>query len=68
VEQRKIEVLLKNPAIFQKNNSQKSGKSSGFLNLIFFLILDSCFTNVHTQKPILEQKLSPCVAFRDIDT
>jgi hypothetical protein len=29
--------------------------------------LDSCFTNVHTQKPILEQKLSPCVPFRDID-
>jgi hypothetical protein len=37
VEQRKIEVLLKNPFIFQKKKSQKSGKSSEFLKYIFLL-------------------------------
>jgi hypothetical protein len=37
VEQRKIEVLLKKPCHFSEKNSQKSGKSSGFLK--YFLLL-----------------------------
>jgi hypothetical protein len=48
--------------------------------IFFFVILDSCFTNVqtqklrvfeiflHTQKLILEQIFFPCVFFRDTDT
>jgi hypothetical protein len=51
VEQRKIEVLLKKPCNFSDFFFQKSGI------LIFFDILDSCFTNVPTQKSILEQKM-----------
>jgi hypothetical protein len=36
VEQRKIEVLLKNSAIFQKKKSPKSGRSSGFFKYFVF--------------------------------
>jgi hypothetical protein len=41
---KKNKFYSKNPAIFQKK-----GRSSEFLKYFFFF-LDSCFTNVHTQK------------------
>jgi hypothetical protein len=49
VQQRKSEVLLKNPCHFSDNQE----KAQDFWS-IFFVILDSCFTNVHTQKLMLE--------------
>jgi hypothetical protein len=60
--------LLKKPCHFSEKKISKIGKKLRIFEIFFFVILDSCFTNVHTQKRILEQKWSPCVPFRDIDT
>jgi hypothetical protein len=58
----KLKFRSKNPAIFQKKNSQKSGKSSGFLKYKYFFVI------LNTQNCILRQKLFPCVGFWDIES
>jgi hypothetical protein len=52
----KLKFCSKNPAIFQKKNLKNQEEVQDFL-IFSFVILDSCLTNVHTQKPILEQKM-----------
>jgi hypothetical protein len=37
------------------------------ISRLFFVILDRCFTNVHTQNWNLQQKMSPCLTFPDND-
>jgi hypothetical protein len=53
---------------FRKKILKNQEKAQDFLNIFFFVILVSCFTNVHTQNCILRQKLFPRVGFWDIDS
>jgi hypothetical protein len=57
VEQQKSDDLFKNACRFPEKNildqDQNQEKAQNFLNS-FFIILDCCFTSVHTQKLILE--------------